>query len=718
MVQSVNVDYTAENAKYQKTPAWIASFSGVTTKFTTHVTGIVACAAWSSTATADESLIVIPEARGYLTTGLVDDFIDDLFGTGVGAPLLTNRSAYMKIPKVSPSRIIPDEGKASIGVVTLEIPDVDGDMTALVMQGIIGKTVTIQTGYAEFDEGDFEDFAIGFVKGVRLAADLGSYLIDVRDPWSLVNRDVFETSSTLLDGAHTDVVTTITVDSTTGWLTAGAGRLNDEIFTYSGVTATTFTGVTRGAYGTTATAHSDNDPCLERIVLTGGYGAIANTVLTATDKTGLAIAAGTVDSAGFTAADTGITAITGQIVIEGPENALSFLHREVFKPAAAYPVVTSGGKLSIKVAAAPATSVATITDDDILTDGQGSPRLSWSGNIDSLVNVFTLRYHVDPISQQFTTTTEYVDQPSIDLYGRKPFIVESKALRNGETTFMEGRRDVVLPRYKNSSPVITVETHMTKHLLELGDVIALTSAHLPNRSSHGRGLTSSLCEIVRKEVNFTGGFVKFELLQTGFDSYVTDDFNRTDTTLAAEGDANGWTVNEGNVGNFAVVSNQMFIEDTSGSGGAFGTGFAYRNFTFDADQFSELVYKSGVADGESGPAVRIDTSGGFLSATLYCVIYENDAGPRLVLRKYVAEGLSGGGTELGEHSVTLSADDVVRINVDGSSLNVYLNDSLVIGPITDSAIVAGKPGMVATQGTASADLTWDDYTGGDTGWAP
>lgn len=65
--------------------------------------------------------------------------------------------------------------------------------------------------------------------------------------------------STLLDGAHTDSVTTITVDSTTDFSTTGTLYVGTEEITYTGKTSTTFTGCTRGANGTSASAHSDND---------------------------------------------------------------------------------------------------------------------------------------------------------------------------------------------------------------------------------------------------------------------------------------------------------------------------------------------------------------------------------------------------------------------------------------------------------------------------
>ena len=51
---------------------------------------------------------------------------------------------------------------------------------------------------------------------------------------------------------------TITVDSTTGFSSSGTLQISSEIFTYTGVTSTTFTGVTRATSSTTAAAYALN----------------------------------------------------------------------------------------------------------------------------------------------------------------------------------------------------------------------------------------------------------------------------------------------------------------------------------------------------------------------------------------------------------------------------------------------------------------------------
>ena len=73
-------------------------------------------------------------------------------------------------------------------------------------------------------------------------------------------QKIFSSASTELATAITSSATmsgsgTITVDSTTGFSSSGTLQIDSEIFTYTGVTSTTFTGVTRATSSTTAAAH-------------------------------------------------------------------------------------------------------------------------------------------------------------------------------------------------------------------------------------------------------------------------------------------------------------------------------------------------------------------------------------------------------------------------------------------------------------------------------
>lgn len=63
--------------------------------------------------------------------------------------------------------------------------------------------------------------------------------------------------------------TTISVNSTTGFSSAGKIQIGDEIISYTGKTATTFTGCTRGADSTTAASHSSGWKVYQAPVLDG-----------------------------------------------------------------------------------------------------------------------------------------------------------------------------------------------------------------------------------------------------------------------------------------------------------------------------------------------------------------------------------------------------------------------------------------------------------------
>jgi hypothetical protein len=75
-------------------------------------------------------------------------------------------------------------------------------------------------------------------------------------------RDIFKGIAkeyTLLNGAIDSSSTAdITVDDTTGFPASGNIKIETEVISYTGKTATTFTGITRGASSTTAAAHADN----------------------------------------------------------------------------------------------------------------------------------------------------------------------------------------------------------------------------------------------------------------------------------------------------------------------------------------------------------------------------------------------------------------------------------------------------------------------------
>ena len=90
--------------------------------------------------------------------------------------------------------------------------------------------------------------------GIGSTAPMGN--VDING--SLSVGSVSTLVPTTLNGTINASVTTITVVSTANYSSVGAISMNGstEVMTYTGKTGTTFTGVTRGAYGTTASSHT------------------------------------------------------------------------------------------------------------------------------------------------------------------------------------------------------------------------------------------------------------------------------------------------------------------------------------------------------------------------------------------------------------------------------------------------------------------------------
>jgi hypothetical protein len=110
--------------------------------------------------------------------------------------------------------------------------------------------------------------SILFFSGIVAGASSGAGYVNINlaSPEKLKNLEIFPKVSTELTANITNVATTINVASTDDFvLPADSGTLrtylllNDEIIEYTGKTNTSFTGCSRGQFGTIAVAHNIND---------------------------------------------------------------------------------------------------------------------------------------------------------------------------------------------------------------------------------------------------------------------------------------------------------------------------------------------------------------------------------------------------------------------------------------------------------------------------
>lgn len=188
-----------------------------------------------------------------------------------GTVPLPNSRAYVSLDKTTKSITnqieIDKGGSGSVRKFTVELVDKDEELTQFFRPGnfvtdLLGTEAEI---YLLFEGANWKEDAIRLFSGVidSTVAAQGNWRLTVSHPDILKQAEVFEEINTALDGAITDVQTTLDVESVVGMITPADVvrsfvRIDDEIIEYSGISTNTLTGLTRGMFGTVAAAH-DNE---------------------------------------------------------------------------------------------------------------------------------------------------------------------------------------------------------------------------------------------------------------------------------------------------------------------------------------------------------------------------------------------------------------------------------------------------------------------------
>lgn len=163
-------------------------------------------------------------------------------------------------------QLLQDEGASSSTTnMTIALVNKDNVFASLITpvgnDDIISKKAEVFLGAQGMNYP--EDFIRIFVGNVtQVSTPAGLVKIQISHPEGAKRDELFTQIQTELNGSITNSQTTITVDTTAGMLLPGDlletyVQIDDEVIRYTGLTATTLTGCTRGQLGTTAAAHSD-----------------------------------------------------------------------------------------------------------------------------------------------------------------------------------------------------------------------------------------------------------------------------------------------------------------------------------------------------------------------------------------------------------------------------------------------------------------------------
>lgn len=169
-----------------------------------------------------------------------------------------------------------------------------------------------------------------------------------------------------------------------------------------------------------------------------------------------------------------------------------------------------------------------------------------------------------------------------------------------------------------------------------------------------------------------------------------DNFNRADGSLGSN-----WTQANG-TNNPRISSNALDSFDASNDCLAYWNADSFNN-----DQYSQLVYKSGTGQ-FLGPSARVSASNGYGTEL-------NQVGGRYLFK--VVAGVTT--TIASDSGASFAANDLYRLECSGTSITLKKNGTNVFS-VTDTAVPSGAAGVTG-YGTGGGATAWDDFEGGNLG---
>lgn len=517
--------FETREAQLQRKPVYYAVFPSGPTTFSTHKKVRVLAEYLTDTDTVLDTF-TIDEGKTYPETptfvGVDHSPLGDMF-PWISAWTIATGFGYLHLPTTtSPMQIYPEEGHCSVGAVLLTVEDVDGEATALMATVLFGQEVTVYGGFDDFDIDDYVPLYKGTVQSIVMPTGSTNYQIQLHNTQSLVNKQLFQAGSGYVnfDIAIDSVVTGVTFAQWQSFQNTGYIFIDSELIRYERDAFSILNLLERGAYGSTAAAHSAGATITECFVLgpTHPIDIILNMYYGTASKTCLGLTYDDIDWSAFAAArDILGPDIQMQFFVTSAQNALEWLSRELFMVTGTYPYVNADGKLSIKAFEAAGAATATFDHDSIVENG-GVPQISWSlgaGTLGQPINDITINYDLNPVTGEYHSFYRETRPTSIANYGTFPVVMNSSGLRfaiDGTAQFVVDRVAAMLDRYEDGAPVINIRTHLQKQGSDVGEIAALTSNLVPNRSTGLRGVTAATTEIINRSVHWDTGGIDWVLL--------------------------------------------------------------------------------------------------------------------------------------------------------------------------------------------------------------
>lgn len=447
-------------------------------------------------------------------------------------------------------KIVPDEGRTEIGAMSFDAVDLEAELTDEFRSklqggdGLRGKECRLYVGYEGMDFTAFQRFQTQVL--AKPDFDAGVYRIQCRDITREQRKEVFEPKKTTLRDTVSATATTIPVYVTTDFSTVFHGtsysdgpsstvgyiKIDDEIIRYTGKTADTFTGCTRGVLNTLAVAHevnssttADRRPKVEEYIylelpiakliyaiLTGviyndaatlpshWHLGIATSWVRLSDFTGLGadLWDPTSDTAGVVARFAGLTKTDGK----------KFIESELYQLLGCYPIIYSDGTIGVRK------MNHILADAPYVVELNENNCVSWSAlshEMDGMSNIFRVDWNWD--GEDYTRSKVYADAASVAAFGSAPIKqLRFKGLHGSRHTdaMVAKRIDALRDRYTYPPETIEVTVLPSLNRLEVGDIVRLRLPNVRDFAGSSASIDRSF-EIQQKVEDFRTGNVTLSL---------------------------------------------------------------------------------------------------------------------------------------------------------------------------------------------------------------
>jgi len=408
------------------------------------------------------------------------------------------------------------ESRSTVGRLSIKAIDYSNEISSMLATmlslgfGARNRRVRYYIGFEGFVASEFSMMATQYISEITF--DDGEYRINCHDPQARLKQRIFSVKRTILTSTVAVDATTVNVADTSDFelvvhgasytdapnSTVGYILIDDEVIRYTGKTATSFTGCTRGAFGTKPKEHEVGDGetsrrpevreyvYLELPAIKMAYALLTGIVhpdaTTLPDHWHTGIEPELIDFDSFTGIGRDLwdptNDLAGMVIrFTGPEDEESkaFIEREIYRMAGVYsPILREGGLISLRRIARvdPETPhVARLTSANVVKVG------ALKHDISGMKNVFRVDWNYNDIEDKFTRALQIEDGESITLYGRTDVHnLQLRGLHGASHTqnTLLNIIDTLRDRFSGPPLTTTVEVLLNTASVSVGDVVRLT----------------------------------------------------------------------------------------------------------------------------------------------------------------------------------------------------------------------------------------------------